>query len=336
MPTKTVLLPPVRPLALTVPERIAASQAQLDLTGDGRYVPLNGLPRMSTPILVAPVEPVWNQWPPTATKATKAAARTALKASGRPVSLRLHGRTVPAVVVELGLRKARVELLHRRLDVGWYLAGGPPQVLTVDGPSRHDDHLLTRGPGSTLAAALSGVQAPTWNTAAQPGWVTGGSLGICCETCSRPLDWRDWWHADATSSLNTAFVFCPRHGGPVHQHRGLPIAPLVAARRQLDATLVSAPAGARSVYVLEVVGKSADAVYVGETCKPQVVRRKEHEGGGPLAARVFKQEGVSVGALRPDLLPEAFTELGPTQSTCAEQWTAVLLRHHGREVYGGH
>ena len=150
------------------------------------------------------------------------------------------------------------------------------------------------------------------------------------------MEWFDWWHACATSSSNTAFVFCPRHGGPVQQHRGLPIAPLVAARRQLDATLVSAPCGVRSVYVLEVVGKSAGAVYVGETCKPHVVRRKEHEGGGPLAARVFKQQGVSVGALWPCPLAKTFTGLGPTQSTCAEQWTAVLLRHRGREVYGGH
>lgn len=118
-------------------------------------------------------------------------------------------------------------------------------------------------------------------------------------------------------------------------HRGLPLAPLVAARRQLDATLAVDPVGDRSVYVLEVVGRSAGAVYVGETCLSPEERRAQH-ANGIHAAKVFTHDGVSVGRLVPGLLPAPFRGLGTTQAKCAEQWTAVLLRHHGREVHGGH
>jgi hypothetical protein len=145
------------------------------------------------------------------------------------------------------------------------------------------------------------------------------------------------WHGQATRMKNTAFVFCPRHGGAVHHHRGRPLGPLLNARRRLDAALHLDVGSKREVYVLQVLGLKPDAVYVGETSKARKVRAQEH-AGGHHAGKVFKHPGVTVGPLRQDLVPE--TAGGPlqgqSQAWAAEQWTGFVLREHGYTVYGGH
>lgn len=102
----------------------------------------------------------------------------------------------------------------------------------------------------------------------------------------------------------------------------------------VDVVLPSAP-HSWSVYVLEVVGLGPKDVYVGQTWHDPEERRRQH-ATGIRVAKVFKRAGVSVGRLRPDLLPALPSLTTKELALAAEGQVAQALTAQGYAVYGGH
>ena len=90
-----------------------------------------------------------------------------------------------------------------------------------------------------------------------------------------------------------------------------------------------------SVYVLDVVGLGPKDVYVGQTWHPAEERRRQH-ATDLRAAKVFKRAGVSVGHLRPDLLPALPSLTTQAPALAAERQVAEALQARGYAVRGGH
>ncbi len=90
-----------------------------------------------------------------------------------------------------------------------------------------------------------------------------------------------------------------------------------------------------SVYVIDVLGLGPNEVYVGQSWFRPAERRRQH-ADGIRPARVFKREGVTVGELRPELLPKLPPLLTEEDALLAERTVAELLRAQGYTVHGGH
>jgi predicted GIY-YIG superfamily endonuclease len=112
----------------------------------------------------------------------------------------------------------------------------------------------------------------------------------------------------------------------------------MAARAALDAEL-EAPGDLRPphhVYVVEVLATSKpEAFYVGQTNKDPQTRIEQHRSGGNKAAQVFRGR-ATVGATRPDLIPEAWALPTRSAALAAEAFTHLLIgaRNPGATVHG--
>jgi len=115
--------------------------------------------------------------------------------------------------------------------------------------------------------------------------------------------------------------------------------PMAGGRRSLsdhDAYVVEIALPHRwNVYVIDVRGLGPKQLYVGQTWFAPAERRRQHADGF-RAARILKREGVEVGELRPELLPNLPPLLTQEDALLAERTVAELLRAQGYTVHGGH
>lgn len=351
MPSGAVASGDVRSLVLSMPQRLALGAAQPWVRAGQEWVALKKSPRQHAGVTVLPMRPLRS--PDASGADVLARLRVKLKAvaGGRAAEtgageVRWAYDSVPAVaLVGLSVGDIRKLLNQLGLDAAWYCDGTGCRLITR-GPEpardpRDDDAAAAGGMlRDVVLASTSGTDArspvPAWTTAKRRGWVSGGVLGLACESCAAGLLWCDWWHVDAERMRNSWFVYCPKHGGPVRKYTGRDLLPVIQARRQLDSALCAGSgAGHRFCYVFAVKGLGPNVYYVGESTYEPPVRWAQHRDG-VRPAKVLKRPGAAIGPLRPSLLPELPPLMGKEQGLAAEQWVATLLRHRGYVVHGGH
>ena len=253
------------------------------------------------------------------------------------------------------LEATAVEGLHKRsagdaaraadVDASWHSSKGL-SVRTTDTdrlPARHEQDAEASGEGASLLQLLetsgpsqAGESVRAWTTASREGWRVGGDLAADCDVCGTPLLWFDWWHASAEHMRSSWLVACPEHGARPWERRTTP--PLILSRRQLDSALWAGKPDTpptHHCYVFDLHGLEPGAVYVGESWHSPQKRYRQHQDG-ENAASVLSKPGVSVGALRLELLPELPPLRSRSAARAAEQWCVAVLTHKGAVVHGGH
>ena len=336
--------PAIRHIVLSMPQRLAIARATPEVRAGRGWKQLEAA-RGAHPATLVPATQLRGGFPAKVVELGGLLREAAqITGSGRIV---FPDGTVPAAAIS-GLAPRGVRSLLRRADIdcAWHAAGGRVSLIYREGGSveaaGHADDPSALSEGASLRDIVQrispGAPAPDvpWTSASEVGWVPGGSLGVACEKCPKPLLWCDWWHLKAMRSRNTWYAYCPVHGGPVGRMRSRGLVYLVDARRQLDsATWVRPSGGARECYVFEVDGLGAQDVYVGETTRSVASRFAQH-GRGHLAARILKRAGASPGELRPDLIGDLPQLVSKYQALAAEQWVATRLRYLDYTVHGGH